>query len=129
MIEIKPSIITDEIKGKAKDIKFDENTFAMTAIEGGELVGIGIMKLYKSYAVIEKIDFYEEYKIIGYDYLMGKAMLNFIERRSIYDTYSDSSVDEGLLKKLRFIKNEDKKERKFDYFLNLKGYFDVNCHH
>lgn len=129
MIEIKPSIITDEIKGKEKDIKFDENTFAMTAKEGGELVGIGIMKLYKEYAVIEKIDFDEEYKIIGYDYLMGKAMLNFIERRSIYDTYSDLSVDEGLLRKLRFIKNEDKKERKFDYFLNLKGYFDVNCHH
>ena len=125
MIEIKPAVIDDEIKSFA-GCNFDENTFVMAAKDKDDLLGIGIIRLYKDYAVFADVKFSEEYKMLGLDYSMGKSMLNFIERRGIYDTYADSNIDSRLLKSLGFEQN--KKEQKFDYFLDLEGYFNVNCH-
>lgn len=128
MIEIKPAQIDENIKKFAQNVIFDENTFVMAAKDKDEFLGIGVIKLYKDYAVLEDIIFKEEYNMLGLDYSMGKSLLNFIERRSVYDTYASSNLDANLLKRLRFAENNDKITKKYDYFLCLKGYFDVNCH-
>lgn len=124
MIEIKPHIIDDKIKRFAS-FETDENTFVMAAKDKDELLGIGIIKLYNDYAVFYDVIFKEEYKMLGLDFSMGKSMLNFIERRSIYNTYANSNIDKKLLLSLRFKENED--ENEYEYYLNLKGYFDVHC--
>lgn len=128
MIEIKPHIIDENIKEIAKNVIFDENTFIMCAKDKEEILGVGVIKLYKDYAVVEEIIFKDEYKMLGLDFSMGKAMLNFIERRNVYDTYASKKLGEQLLKSLRFVKNEGNFTEKYDYFVDLNGYFDVNCH-
>lgn len=128
MIEIKPHIIDENIKEIAKNVIFDENTFIMCAKDKEEILGVGVIKLYKDYAVVEDIIFKDEYKMLGLDFSMGKAMLNFIERRNVYDTYAPEKLGEQLLKSLRFVKNEGNFTEKYDYFVDLNGYFDVNCH-
>ena len=128
MIEIKPHIIDENIKEIAKNVIFDENTFIMCAKDKEEILGVGVIKLYKDYAVVEDIIFKDEYKMLGLDFSMGKAMLNFIERRNVYDTYASKKLGEQLLKSLRFVKNEGNFTEKYDYFVDLNGYFDVNCH-
>lgn len=128
MIEIKPHIIDENIKEIAKNVIFDENTFIMCAKDKEEILGVGVIKLYKDYAVVEDIIFKDEYKMLGLDFSMGKAMLNFIERRNVYDTYASKKLEEQLLKSLRFVKNEGNFTEKYDYFVDLNGYFDVNCH-
>ena len=108
MIEIKPSQLNNEINDLLRNTICDENTFFMAATDKDELLGVGVIKLYKDYAVLDDIIFKEEYKMLGLDYSMGKAMLNFIERRSVYDTYAHKSIDENLLTRLRFVENDDK---------------------
>ncbi len=128
MIEIKPQIADKKIKEIAKDVIFDENTFVMCAKDKDEILGVGIIKLYEDYALVDDIIFKDEYKMLGLDFSMGKAMLNFIERRNIYDTYASKKLNHQLLKSLRFVKNEGNFTEKYDFFLDLNGYFDVNCH-
>ena len=74
------------------------------------------------------VAFKDEYKMLGLDFSMGKAMLNFIERRNVYDTYASEKLEEQLLKRFRFVKNEGNFTEEYDYFVDLNGYFDVNCH-
>ena len=76
MIEIKPHIIDENIKEIAKNVIFDENTFIMCAKDKEEILGVGVIKLYKDYAVVEDIIFKDEYKMLGLDFSMGKAMLH-----------------------------------------------------
>ena len=125
MIEIKPSKLNKEITDLLKNTKFDANTFFMCAKDRDEVLGVGAIKLYKDYAVLDDIVFKEG--MFGLDYSMGKAMLNFIERRNVYDTYASKNIDEKLLIRLRFSKNDGKITKNYDYFLCLKGYFDVKC--
>ena len=127
MIEIKPSQLNNEINDLLRNTICDENTFFMAATDKDELLGVGVIKLYKDYAVLDDIIFKEEYKMLGLDYSMGKAMLNFIERRSVYDTYAHKSIDENLLTRLRFVENDDKITKNYSHYLCLKGYFDVKC--
>lgn len=127
MIEMKPKPADDTIKGILKNTLFDENTFSFEATEGKNVIGAGAAKLYKDYAVLCEISFLEDYKDFSLEYAMGKSLLNFIDRRGIKNVYANKNFDEKLLKSLRFTKNDCKKEEEYDFYLDLTGYFDVNC--
>lgn len=131
MIEIYPYMELDgESAKKSGFAKKEANTFYMKAKDKDELLGIGKMKIFDSYAEFSDIFIADEcFKMLGHG--IGKAMLNFIERRKIYDVISRNEKISDLLKLLRFKKTDeikiDEKIEKDVYYLNLKGYFDAKC--
>lgn len=132
MIEIYPFAKLDKTEAQKSGFAEKEaNTFYMTAKDKDELIGIGKMKIFPSYA--ELCDVYledESFKMLAHG--IGKAMLNFIERRSIFPVISRNDKISDLLKLLRFKKYDEiqigENTEKNVYYVNLEGYFDAKCH-
>ena len=126
MVEIKPVENVEKYVVNA-----DKNTFAMVAVDGKKELGFGIMRLFDTYAVIDDIHFANDMDMLVLGYGMGKALLNFIERRGVYHVYS--SLDNArLLKRLRFTKDMETKTDEHipnenESYVNLEGYFDAHC--
>lgn len=126
MIEIKPFENASQYVENA-----DNHTFALVAADGDEVLGYGVLRLFDTYAIIDDIHFENDSDMLSLGYGMGKALLNFIERRSVYHVYS-SLDNPRLLERLRFkedmeIKTEEYKPCENEYYVNLKGYFDTHC--
>ena len=126
MIEIKPFENASQYVENA-----DNNTFVMVAVDGDDVLGYGVMHLFDTYAIIDDIHFDNDTDMLALGFGMGKALLNFIERRSVYHVYS--SIDNArLLERLKFkpdmeIKTEEYKPNDNERYVNLEGYFDAHC--
>ena len=92
---------------------------------------MGIIKFYpQGYAEIENIVL----KAVGdteFEVVLGKGILNFIDRRGVLDVYYRVKGKESMLDLLKFTAT-DSYPSCFDnaqevYHLNLKGYFDGKC--
>ena len=126
MIEIKPFENASQYVENA-----DTHTFALVAADGDDVLGYGVLRLFDTYAIIDDIHFENDTDMLSLGYGMGKALLNFIERRSVYHVYS-SLDNPRLLERLRFkedmeIKTEEYNPCENEYYVNLKGYFDTHC--
>lgn len=126
MIEIKPVDNADKYVENA-----DKNTFVLVAVDGETELGFGVIHLYDTYAVIDDIHFENDTDMLVLGYGMGKALLNFIERRCVYHVYS--AIDNArLLERLRFkkdmeIKTDEHIPNGDECYVNLEGYFDAHC--
>lgn len=134
MIEIKPYMeLDDDLMKKSNIMENDSHTFFMIAKDKDEVLGIGVMKVYENYAVFCDVWVCDEcFKMLNHG--IAKAMLNFIERREIYDVVSENENIRDLLYLLKFKKCDDIKidgfiTNKEVFYLNLKGYFDAKCEH
>ena len=128
MITILPD--KDYEKCNLINIKYDNNVFVFTAQDGDDYLGYGAVAMYDDYAEIVDIVCADGFESL--DHGIGKTLLNFIERRSVYDTICTLSSHEKLLKRLGFELVEDKwkKDLKTDaqvYYLDLNGYFEKHC--
>ena len=91
----------------------------------------------KQYGFIEDIIVKPGYESMQLDYGIGKALLNFIDRREMADVYAAVSSDnvnfKQTLKRLRFIKSGNKdmpqfaKEYDEVFYLSLENYFTLHC--
>lgn len=126
MIEIKPFENASQYVENA-----DNHTFALVAADGDEVLGYGVLRLFDTYAIIDDIHFENDSDMLSLGYGMGKALLNFIERRCVYHVYS--AIDNArLLERLRFkkdmeIKTDEHIPNGDECYVNLKGYFDAHC--
>lgn len=126
-------------------IKFEENpgraleqmgvdapgdSLVMTMCDGDTLMGLGIVRMMRDCAELCGIYFAEEFDDFSLRYGMGKSLLNAVDLRGIKHVYSDMEESE-LLKALRFKKTGEiecfEEAKKHLYYVNLTGYFDVNC--
>ena len=126
MIEIKPFENASQYVENA-----DNHTFALVAADGDEVLGYGVLRLFDTYAIIDDIHFENDTDMLSLGYGMGKALLNFIERRSVYHVYS-SLDNPRLLERLRFKKDVKIKPEEYlpcenEYYVNLEGYFNTHC--
>lgn len=108
---------------------YADNVFVFTARDGDEYLGFGAAALYETYAEI--VDVVTAAGMESLEHGIFKSLLNFIERREIYDTVCalDKPV---MLKRLGFspADNEwgDKAERNGSvFYINLTGYFEKHC--
>ena len=98
MVEIKPVENAEKYVENA-----DKNTFVMVAVDGEAELGYGVTRLFETYAILDDIHFENDMDMLVLGYGMGKALLNFIERRGVYHVYS-SLDNKRLLERLRFTK-------------------------
>lgn len=109
----------------------------MVAKDREEILGVGVMILAEQYGFIKDIIVKPEYESMQLDYGMGKAMLNFIDRREIMDVYAGASWEnvnfKKTLERLGFVERENKDRPPlvsgFDdvLYLNLEDYFTSHC--
>lgn len=132
MLTIKKEDNTSEIL-KEMEIEPNDDFEVMVMRDGGELLGIGIMRIYEKYVSLEKIVLKNNEKDFNLEYGLAKAMLNFIDLHGYRCAVSNNSDDARLLKALRF-KERSEYAQDFDdvesdwlYCLNLDGYFSSNC--
>ena len=128
MITILPD--KDYEKCNLIDKKYEDNVFVLTAKDGEEYLGFGAVKMGDDYAEIIDISCAPGFESL--DHGIGKSLLNFIERRGVYDTLCTLENQEKLLKRLGFKEADVEWEAKTKsnektYHLNLKGYFEKHC--
>lgn len=126
MIEIKPFENVSQYVENA-----DNYTYVLVAADGENVLGFGVMRLYNTYAKLDDIHFENDTDMLALGYGMGKALLNFIERRGVYHVYS-SLDNPRLLERLRFkkdmeIKTDEHTPAQNESYVNLEGYFDAHC--
>ncbi len=131
MIEIKPTADAGLCREFLKNIAVHDNTFVLAAFDGDCVVGAGVLRLFPSHAVLEHIAVSPGYEML--DYGIGKAMLNFVERRDIVDVVCGTGVSEHLLRRLGFhtvlltAAMEPFAAGQHVTYLNLRGYFTKHC--
>ena len=116
-------------------ITVPENATVMTMTDKDELFGIGVMRLFEDYAVLDGIYMAEGYEDFSLQYGMGKSLLNVVDLRGILHVISDNEGMEKLLTALKFRKLSEventeelpEKAKNCKMYLNLKGYFLANC--
>lgn len=128
------TIKTDDVKyADAMGIALPEDAVIMTVKDGEELLGLGVMRLFDSYALLDGI--YIKDEDFSLEYGLGKSMLNVIDLRGIRHVASDNADIQKQLTALKF-KPIDDVEDKADMpkevlncrmYLNLDGYFLANC--
>ncbi len=131
MIEMKPvKVITPQIQALCPDIGGNA-VFYLAATDKDKLLGVGAVRLETDWASLLAIRFLPEYDAPDLQFGMGKALLNFIDRREIRFVACSDKTLAPLLERLRF--------RVFDgtdapclppdtaYYLDLTGYFDAHC--
>lgn len=128
------TIKTDDVKyADAMGIALPEDAVIMTVKDGEELLGLGVMRLFDSYALLDGI--YIKDEDFSLEYGLGKSMLNVIDLRGIRHVASDNADIQKQLTALKF-KPIDDIEDKADIpkevlncrmYLNLDGYFLANC--
>lgn len=118
-----------------KNFKEDDNTYILYANVNEMLYGIGIVKLYEEYAILEDVIFNPENQFDMLGYLLGTSILNFVERRGVLDVYCCSENMDNLLNMLKFKKVQKKDILSIPeiqnynniYHVNLKNYFECSC--
>ena len=110
--------------------KYSNDTFVFTAKDGEEYLGYGAVIMCETYAEIVEIKCVQGFDML--DHGIGKALLNFVERRGVYHTLCCLKEKESLLKRLGFKIAENEwaemmGERENVFYLNLEGYFDKHC--
>ena len=109
--------------------QYADNVFVFTAKDGNEYLGFGAAAMYDDYAEIVDVE-----TIPGMESLehgIFKSLLNFIERREIYDCIC--ALDKPImLKRLGFSPadkawNDKNMSDKPVFYLNLTGYFEKHC--
>lgn len=128
MIEIKKT--TDTNVYREFDIDVNEKITVMAAKEKDEVFGVGVARFENGYAVIEKIEMKDGFKMFDLDFGMGKSVLNMIDLEGIRYVFSNLN-DDRLMTALRFKKNSDlpddvKPDKEYKYFLCLDGYFTLH---
>lgn len=116
-------------------ITVPENATVMTMTDKDEFLGMGVMRLYDDYAVLDGIYMKEDFRDFSLEYGMGKSLLNVIDLRGILHVASDNEEMEKLLISLKFsamtdVKNPEELPEEIKnckMYLNLKGYFLANC--
>ncbi len=93
----------------------------MSARNNDEILGVGIVKLYEDYAEIIDIVTINKDKF-ELSYGIGKALINFIDRRFLKEVRCNNKSLQTLLESLSFKKNDTD-----IYALNLEGYFKNDC--
>ena len=112
-----------------------ENATVMTMTDKEEFMGMGVMRLFGDYAILDGIYMKEDYEDFSLMYGMGKSLLNVIDLRGILHVASDNADMDKLLASLKFCKPSDaenteelpEKVKNCKMYLNLKGYFIANC--
>ncbi len=108
---------------------YADNVFVLTAKDGDEHLGFGAVAMYETHAEI--VDVVTASGMESLEHGIFKSLLNFIERRGIYDTIC--SLDKpAMLKRLGFASGDeewsDKAERNGSvFYINLTGYFEKHC--
>ncbi len=131
MIEIKPTADFAVCQEFLQNAAIYDNTFVLAAFEGDSVVGAGVLRLFSSHAVLERIAVSPGYEML--DYGIGKAVLNFIERRDVLDVVCGNGVSERLLGRLGFhtvslsTAMEPYAAGQEAAYLNLEGYFTKHC--
>lgn len=109
--------------------EYDDNVFVFTAKDGDEYLGFGAAAMHEDWAEIVDVE-----TIPGMESLehgIFKSLLNFIERRSVYDCIC--ALDKSsMLKRLGFSPAEAQWQKKSElngsvFYLNLTGYFEKHC--
>lgn len=130
------TIKTDDAKwADTMGITLPQDATIMTVKDGEELLGLGVMRLYESYALLDGIYIKDEFSDFSLEYGLGKSMLNVIDLRGIRHVASDSEDIQKQLSALKFklLKDiEDKSDIPKEVlncrmYLNLDGYFLANC--
>ncbi len=101
--------------------EYDSDVFVLTARDGDECLGYGAVALTADRADI--VDVITACGMESLEHGIFKALMNFAERRSIYDCYCslDKSV---MLRRLGFEKVEEGSDLQY---VSLQGYFDKHC--
>lgn len=108
---------------------YADNVFVFTAKDGDECLGFGAAAMYDNWAEI--VDVVTLPGMEGLEHGIFKALLNFIERREIYDCIC--LLDKpAMLKRLGFAPAEEDWQKKSElngsvFYLNLTGYFEKHC--
>lgn len=127
MITILPD--NEYLKCELVKNQYPDNVFVLTAKDGDEYLGFGAVSMFEDYAYIEDV-----VTVSGMESLehgIFKSVLNFVERRSVYDCLC--SLDKpGMLIRLGFQQAEKEWADKMSdknplMYLNLKGYFEKHC--
>lgn len=116
-------------------IKLPEGATVMTVKDKDELMGIGVMRIFEGYALLDDICIKEEFRDFSLEYGLGKSMLNVIDLRGIRYVASSNDNIQKQLTALRFRPIEEAKDSlelpdeilKYNMYLNLDGYFVANC--
>ena len=107
----------------------------MEVRDGQLLMGIGVMRLFDNFAVIDDICMKEEFKEFTLEYGLGKSLLNVVDLRGIRFVFSDNENIEKQLRALKF-KAPSELEDASQYppeilphrlCLCLDGYFLAKC--
>lgn len=109
--------------------KYADNVFVFTAKDGDEYLGFGAVAMYDSHAEI--VDVATAPGMESLEHGIFKSLLNFIERREVYDCIC--ALDKpAMLKRLGFSPADEEWSDKIErgnsvFYLNLTGYFDKHC--
>lgn len=120
---------------KEMNVAYEDDAVIMTVRDGDLLMGLGAMRIYESYAVIDDIYLKDEFKEFTLEYGLGKSLLNVVDLRGIRYAVSDNSNIEKQLRALKFkapseVENIDEYPDDISSWklcLNLDGYFLANC--
>lgn len=119
MITILPD--NDYINCSFINKKYDDNVFVLTAKDGEECLGYGAVALTEDGADI--VDVITAEGMEGLEHGIFKAVMNFVERRNIYDCYC--SLDKSaMLKRLGFARISEDSDLQY---VSLLGYFEKHC--
>ena len=107
----------------------------MEVRDGSLLMGIGVMRLFDTFAVIDNIALKEEFKEFTLEYGLGKSLLNVVDLRGIRFAVSDNEDIEKQLRALKFKAPSEwenfaefpEEVRCHKLCLCLDGYFLANC--
>lgn len=108
---------------------YADNVFVFTAKDGDEYLGFGVAAMYDDYAEI--VDVVTADGMESLEHGIFKSLLNFIERREIYDCIC--ALDKpAMLKRLGFSHAEEQwqgiaKVNGSVFYLNLTRYFEKHC--
>lgn len=127
MIAIQPD--NDYKKCELIKMEFSDNVFVLTAKDGDEYLGAGAVEMNDGYAeilMVETVDGME-----SLEHGIFKSLLNFVERREIYDCICALNK-QPMLKRLGFSEAGEeweavKKSENQLFYLNLTGYFEKHC--
>lgn len=126
MITIQP----DKDYKKCDLIKKDygEDVFVLTAKDGEQYLGYGAVTFHSDAA--EVLDVVTASGMESLEHGIYKSVLNFIERRGVYDCICSSGTP-NMMKRLGFEPNCSFSDRELNgktlYYLSLEGYFDKHC--
>lgn len=120
-----------------KEMKMDvpEDAIVMTMRDSSILMGLGVMRIFNEYAVIDDIRIKEEFEDFSLEYGLGKSLLNVIDLRGVRHVVSFNPDIEKQLRALKFkplseVENAGdipQNVKNCNLYLNLDGYFLVNC--